>query len=492
MAKKTVSRRDFVKATALGGSAMVLAACAAPAAPEVVAPAAPEVVAPAATAAPAEPVAEPTKRTIGENDVDAITFWTPGGSARYCQSFGDISAAFMSKNPGIKVGGAQCGAGEQNFMEIFLARVAAGNPPDVSIIWDSPASLGVRGALEPLDELMNASTNSQATNWPEGVLSSCQFNGKTYGLPVSASAYSMYFVPKIFESKGIKMTRADFPKTWDELRKLSKEFTVWEGDKLTSVGYLPSSPDMVQMHIWSALNGGGFYDPAAQKHTLDSEQNVEMMSFLLDWFNEEYKGDLTAVSNSGAWGFYPGDGIPGAFTQGRMAMASDGFWVAGDMYGGQEVTAEANTWDVAQYPVGPSGSGTKSGYWPNWLVLPKGSKRAAEGFKYMDFLVVDGMKIWFDAVPDMPGNKKVDTSSFVPQVVAENRSTDFAKDVMKFYIGQLAVATPMWNSPVQAFANDQITRMMEQVYTKKASPRDALSEAQKAVQAELDKLLITG
>ena len=492
MAKKTVSRRDFVKATALGGSAMVLAACAAPAAPEVVAPAATEVVAPAATAAPAEPVAEPTKRTIGENDVDAITFWTPGGSARYCQSFGDISAAFMSKNPGIKVGGAQCGAGEQNFMEIFLARVAAGNPPDVSIIWDSPASLGVRGALEPLDELMKASTNSQATNWPEGVLSSCQFNGKTYGLPVSASAYSMYFVPKIFESKGIKMTRADFPKTWDELRKLSKEFTVWEGDKLTSVGYLPSSPDMVQMHIWSALNGGGFYDPAAQKHTLDSEQNVEMMSFLLDWFNEEYKGDLTAVSNSGAWGFYPGDGIPGAFTQGRMAMASDGFWAAGDMYGGQEVTAEANTWDVAQYPVGPSGSGTKSGYWPNWLVLPKGSKRAAEGFKYMDFLVVDGMKIWFDAVPDMPGNKKVDTSSFVPQVVAENRSTDFAKDVMKFYIGQLAVATPMWNSPVQAFANDQITRMKEQVYTKKASPRDALSEAQKAVQAELDKLLITG
>ena len=102
------------------------------------------------------------------------------------------------------------------------------------------------------------------------------------------------------------------------------------------------------------------------------------------------------------------------------------------------------------------------------------------------------MKIWFDAVPDMPGNKKVDTSSFVPQVVAENRSTDFAKDVMKFYIGQLAVATPMWNSPVQAFANDQITRMKEQVYTKKASPRDALSEAQKAVQAELDKLLITG
>ena len=47
MTKKTVSRRDFVKATALGGGAIVFAACAAPAAPEVPAAAAPK-----ATAAP--------------------------------------------------------------------------------------------------------------------------------------------------------------------------------------------------------------------------------------------------------------------------------------------------------------------------------------------------------------------------------------------------------------------------------------------------------
>ena len=41
MEKKTVSRRDFVKATALGGGAIVLAACAAPAAPAVPEAAAP-------------------------------------------------------------------------------------------------------------------------------------------------------------------------------------------------------------------------------------------------------------------------------------------------------------------------------------------------------------------------------------------------------------------------------------------------------------------
>ena len=37
---------------------------------------------------------------------------------------------------------------------------------------------------------------------------------------------------EIFAAKGIPADRESFPKTWDELRALSKEFTVWEDDRL--------------------------------------------------------------------------------------------------------------------------------------------------------------------------------------------------------------------------------------------------------------------
>jgi hypothetical protein len=47
----------------------------------------------------------------------------------------------------------------------------------------------------------------------------------------------------------------------------------------------------------------------------------------------------------------------------------------------------------------------------------------------------------------------------------------------------------MWNSPIQDFANDQIGRVVEQIYNKTATPQAALAEAQTACQAELDKLL---
>jgi ABC-type glycerol-3-phosphate transport system substrate-binding protein len=470
-----VSRRRFLKLVGLGGGVVLIGACAAPPAPSP---------APAGEAAPAPAAQEGAGATA-----EPIVFWTPGGSAVYCQNFNAISKAFAEEYPGLTVADAQCGAGDQNFLEVLLARVAAGNPPDTTIIWDSPVSLAVRGALEPLDDLMKASRYSQVEAWPPGVLASCQWQGKTYGLPTAAGTYAVYYNEALFESKGISAKREDFPKTWDEMRKLSKEFTVWEGDTLKSVGFPITMVGAVELNIFSALNGSQFYDATNNKFTIDSEQNVEMMQYFLDWLNEEYKGDINAVNNSANWGFYPdSNGRPPEFQNGKVAMLSDGFWVAGDMYGA-EVKPEAARWNVAQYPVGPSGSGTKSGYWPNWMVIPKGAKRREDAFKYMDYMSAIGILTWFEAIPDMPTNKNVDINKLLPKKVAEMRGEEFARDVLMFFYKQLDVATPMWTSPVQNFANDQITRMIEQVYTKQATPKDALAEAQKACQAELEKVM---
>lgn len=480
-----LNRRRFIQLAGLGSGAALLAACAAPA------PAAP-----AATTAPAaEQPAEATEAPLAQDNVgavsdpNAVVFWTPGGSAAYCQNFNTISKNFTEKNPGINIADVQCGAGDQNFIEVLLARIAAGNPPDTTIVWDSPVSLAARGALEPLDDLMKSSQYSQADKWPAGVLASTQWQGKTYGLPTAAGTYGMYYNAGAFEKKGLSAKREDFPKTWDEWRKVSKEFTVWNGDVLESAGFVPSQIDAVQLNIFSALNGSQLYDPVANKFTIDSPQNIEMMEFFLDWFNEDYKGDLEKVNASNNWASYPdGNGRPSAYNEGKLAMVSDGFWWGGDMYG-TEVKPDAENWNVASYPVGPSGSGTKSGYWPNWMVIPKGAKKRDDAFKYMDYMSAEGILKWFEAVPDMPTNANVDISKLMPKKVAEERDEAFAKDVMAFFYDQLKVATPMWTSPVQNFANDQITRALEKIFTKQATPAEALAEAQKASQAELDKMM---
>lgn len=472
------TRRDFIKLAGLAGGTASLAACSSPATPTEVAP------------------EEPGKEEApAAGEKIQLTFWTPGGSDQYCAGFGVIAENYMKENPNIEMQETQCNPTGENYDEVLLANIAAGAPPDATIVWNSPVSYAVRGALMELDSAMSASKNAGLENWPEGVLNSCQYKGKTYGLPAAAAPYGMYYNVGLFESKGIPSGRDDFPKTWDELRALSKEFTEWDGDLLKTAGFFPFGPagayydQAVEFVIWAHTNGGGVFDPENLKYTINSEANVAMMQYALDWFDEEYKGDIVNVLTSANWGAYAdGEGRPPSFQENIHAVLNNGYWIATDMNAAE---MKMESWNVAKYPVGPGGSKTASGYWPNWLVIPKGVPHPQESFDYLDYMVVEGMKVWFNIVPDLPANKKF-PKDFVPQNLIDTVGEAHASDVNTFFLNQLLDAVPMWNSPIENYYLDQLSVAIEQIFSKVATPQEALDEAQRACQAELDKVIKEG
>jgi len=69
------------------------------------------------------------------------------------------------------------------------------------------------------------------------------------------------------------------------------------------------------------------------------------------------------------------------------------------------------------------------------------------------------------------------------------RGVETATNITEFFLGQLEVATPMWTSPVQNFANDQIARALEQAYAHAGEPAELLATAQQACQQELDRVM---
>ena len=449
-APKSISRRTFLHASAAAGAVMAL---------------------------PGSAFAQ----TEGQ-----LLIWLPGGSDLFCKIHTGLLDGFSTRanlGPATTV----CGLGQDTeFTQALIGSITAGNPPDISMLWDSPVSLGAQGAFMPLDEMMKGSKIGIDT-WPKGLLSSCQFKGQTYGLPVTAGVYSMWYNEELFEAKGIPSDRASFPKTWVELRKLSKEFTVWEGDKLVVSGFLPNRVPET-MAIWSALNGGVIFDEATLKYRIDSEQNIEMMTFFLDWIDEEYKGDVNLVDRSGNFrDGYPdaNTGLGPAFREGRQAGMQSGSWLMGDIYADPVPVFER--WNLAPNPVGPSGSAAVSGTWPNWFVIPVGSKNPQAAFDYLTYLSIDGAVEWYQQIPDVPTNSQAHAAA--PQGLVEHRGQEFADDLTGFLAEQAAVVTPMWNSPVQGFGTDQVARAIEKIYTKAATVKDALSEAQTASQAELERVL---
>jgi multiple sugar transport system substrate-binding protein len=449
-APRTLSRRSFLQSTAAAGAALAM---------------------PGAALAQAE---------------GQLLIWLPGGSDLFCKIHTGLLEGFSAKaslGPATTV----CGLGQDTeFTQALIGSITAGSPPDISMLWDSPVSLGAQGAFMPLDDMMKGSKIPLET-WPAGLLSSCQFKGVTYGLPVTAGVYSMWYNEELFEAKGIPSDRASFPKTWAELRKLSKEFTVWEGDTLKVSGFLPNRVPET-MAIWSALNGGKLFDEANLKYVIDSEQNIEMFSFFLDWIDEEYKGDVNLIDRSGNFtdGYPNGDtGMGPAFREGRQAGMQSGSWLMGDIYA--DPVPVFKRWNLAPNPYGPSGTASVSGTWPNWFVIPVGSKNPQAAFDYLSYLAVEGSVDWYQQIPDVPTNSQVQLKA--PAGLVENRGQEFADDLTAFLGTQAAIVTPMWNSPVQSFGNDQVARAAEKIYKKAATVQEALAEAQGAAQAELERVL---
>ncbi len=415
-----------------------------------------------------------------------LLLWLPGGSPLFCDIHTSLLTGF-STTAGLNAPTTICGLGQDTeFTQALIGSIASGNPPDISMLWDSPVALGAQGAFMALDDMMAGSRISIDT-WPAGLLSSCQFKGQTFGLPVTAGVYSMWYNEELFEAKGISSARADFPKTWADMRALSKEFTVWDGDTLASAGFMPPRVPET-MAIWSALNGGMLYDEANLRYTIDSEQNIEMMSFFLDWLDEEYKGDVNLIDRSGNFkdGYpAPDTGLGPAFREGRFAGMQSGSWLMGDIYGDPAPVFER--WNLAAHPTGPSGTASVSGTWPNWFVIPVGSKNPQAAFDYLSYLSTEGVVEWYQQIPDVPTNSQVEAKS--PQSLIDRRGQEFADDVTAFLGEQAAVVTPMWNSPVQGFGADQVARALEKIYTKAAPVAESLADAQAAAQAELERAL---
>ena len=90
------------------------------------------------------------------------------------------------------------------------------------------------------------------------------------------------------------------------------------------------------------------------------------------------------------------------------------------------VEAKFKSWEVAANPVGPSGTETTSGYWPNWMAIPTASNNPDEAFKYLDYIAVTGAQEQFAAFPDLPTNAKVADGHRAQQAGREAAAQEYA------------------------------------------------------------------
>jgi multiple sugar transport system substrate-binding protein len=476
MKENKLSRRDFLRLISMAISGgVILAACA----PQVSQTDQVEKPAEATEPDKSETQAEaPAKETV------TIEYWTPWGTSNEAE-IQAMAAVFEEHHPEIKSNLVIGGPGGGDFNELLLARIAAGNPPDMTTIWTSPPSFGVRGALLALDEEMATAEYATHDAFFTGSLQTCQFKNKTYALPHSSQAAAVVYDKTWLEEKGLLSDPEKFPKTWDEIRALSGELVEWDGDTLKVGGFIPFVPSESTVawlyDVWSGLNGGQLYDFDNVAYTIDHESNIELLEYWLSWLDEQYKGDIDLVAKQNEWS---SAGAESAFALKQTPLTVAGQWdLSYEQF--RDIDWEL---EVARLPVGPHGTKSITGSWPNWMCVPTNAKYPKEGFLMAEAFSTYAVSKWYERVFDLPSWKDFPFDVLSRDLVA-NFGEEKARKLNEFWFGYREDAIVQWASPIFDFASDHINRVFDEVMHKVKSPAEGLAEAQQIVQPKLEETL---
>jgi multiple sugar transport system substrate-binding protein len=329
---KTVSRRDFLRLSALGAGAALLAACA-PKATEEPAP-----------VEPAEPDEEETTEEETKEEPPAeepvTIFYCSWGTEQKWASEGRCHQPFYDANPNIEV--EFVGLAWGPYWQRVLTSFAGGEPVDMFRMefWKAHAYYS-RGVILPLDTYFEAAGQDPATLFLD-IQEQSIYDGVWYGTPRGATGnHIIYYNRDMFDEKGIEWPENTPDWTWDEFMDIAREMTSVTGDIETDVWGFDNAQitgiNGFEEVVWG--RGGDLFNEDNSKCLLNEPEAIEALQFIADMRNVHETSPFPAQLP---------EGMGDPFLIGKTAMAqSGGFKI--NIY----KTIEDFDWGIATVPAGP-------------------------------------------------------------------------------------------------------------------------------------------
>ena len=385
----------------------------------------------------------------GENvTLNFVRIGNDQGEADYWKS---LIATFESDNPGIKVQYDDAAIGEA--METKLnTQFASGAGPDLighGIL--SVASRVELGQYQPITEQFNSWEGKD--DLMESVLANGTYKDEIYGLAYSTTPFIFAYRKDLFQEAGLDPEKA--PETWDQLKEYALKLTVKEGDKITRAGFAfpMTSGNFVEYDIFAFGNGGMFYDDQGNP-TIDTPEKAEAFTFLMSFINEV---NLPYNSNE-----------VNPFLTGNAAMT---------LINNVALTPMLND-EAYKDKVGiafPPYKTTKASFSGcNMLFVGRDCKNVDAAFSFISAALSKEEVLRRAKELSIP----VTRASLVEDYVAMDPMNAVRAECVEYGIG---MPRTTWATLFQKVRND----MVQQVLYSKASPQQALTDAQKQLEDEI-------
>lgn len=248
--RQALSRRDFLRRSALGLGALTLAACAAP----VTAPAGGEQAA-----------------TGGEaSAVTNIVFLAQGGAdseLRYLP----LQEMFAEQDPNVSVEFIWHPGGAIEIQQKLLTMIAGGESPDVywTHTYINPG-LAKRSVPLALDDLFASDSSWSTDDYFPGSIADFQVNGQLYAMPRETTSSVLIYNKTLIEESGATLPEGEW--TWDDMVEIARTCTQGEGaDKIYGLANYNLNP-YTFVRIWQ--KSGDVLNEERTEYTMNAEPAV--------------------------------------------------------------------------------------------------------------------------------------------------------------------------------------------------------------------------
>lgn len=241
--------------------------------------------------------------------VDFWYLWTNSAEVKFIEE--ELIAGFNKSQDQYEL----VGLSSPDIQKMIVA-ISGGSGPDVTDNFSSNiASYAEQGILEPLDDYMQKS-GYDTSDYIGAALNTCQYNGKTYALPITSSTFLLFYNKKLFADAGI----AEPPKTDKELLEDAIKLTRVNADGTIDVLGYPDYPFVYFTNNMTYAFGGNMMDDSG-KFTPDNPATILALNNVIE-YRKKFGVDNILKFSSSAKYCDPAD----PFIMGKQAIRIDGPW----------------------------------------------------------------------------------------------------------------------------------------------------------------------
>ncbi|WP_343250153.1 ABC transporter substrate-binding protein [Diplocloster hominis] len=334
------------------------------------------------------------------------------------------------------------------------ASIATNTAPDFVLFGvENIAPYVSNDSLEDISDFWDTA-GVDKSNFLDNVVDLSYVDGKLYGTPMQYNVQYLYWNKDLFKAAGLDPDTP--PATMEELADFAVKLT--DASKKQYGLALPTSVTYMQF-LWA--NGGDADDTETNTNLLNSEENLKTLEWLQD----------LAVNKKVTPENITGPDADTMLQAGQVAMYMSGPWQINGL------NEAGINFGIAPCVAGSAGSFSPAGGCS--FVIPKGTDevKKAAAYKFMKYWLTDevlkewsqrnGFPVWSKTLTEDPEIQNDEVLSSISKATEIGRSYNLGYSL------------------ASQIDNDVMIPLFEKVITGASTPKDALDEASKAMDAVL-------